>query len=186
VQRTALALALLICACRSHPAVAPLAPQSPAGSELEQKKWKFAAYFNEVKRRVRAKWQPGNVWRRIDPDGSKFGRVNRYTLVRVRLRPEGTLAEATVETPSGVPALDAMALEAFRDAAPFPSAPPQLVDKGSGVVDFRFGFFFELEPKPAKPPTPRVPVISRGPDDAGAPPGDAQADEHGDASAVPR
>ena len=188
MRRTALALALLTFACRSTPPVAPLAPQSPAGSELQKKKWKFATYFNAVKSQVRAKWRPADLWRRIDPDGSKFGRVNRYTLLAVHLRPDGTLAGATVETPSGVPALDAMALEAFRDAAPFPVAPPQLVDESTGVVAFRFGFFFQLvegQPPWGSHPAGGVHARSNESADAGVPPADAHADEHGDAGLAP-
>jgi TonB family protein len=115
---------------------------------LNAKKWKFASFFNRVKAQVREHWRPADVYRRRDPTGSIYGNKDRYTLLRVQLKPDGSLANLVMETPSGVEFLDDEAMEAFKQAQPFPNPPPQLVDAGSGIIDFRFGFYFELSGAP--------------------------------------
>jgi TonB family protein len=115
---------------------------------LNAKKWKFASFFNRVKSQVREHWRPAEVYRRRDPSGSIYGNKDRYTLVRVQLKPDGSLANLVLETPSGVEFLDDEAIEAFKQAQPFPNPPPQLVDATSGMIDFRFGFYFEISGAP--------------------------------------
>ena len=113
-------------------------------TSLNSKKWKFASFFNRVKAQVREHWRPADVYRRRDPTGSIYGSKDRYTLLRVQLKPDGSLANVALETPSGVEFLDDEAIEAFKEAQPFPNPPGQLVDNGSGMIDFKFGFYFEI------------------------------------------
>jgi TonB family protein len=113
-------------------------------TSLNSKKWKFASFFNRVKAQVREHWRPAEVYRRRDPTGSIYGSKDRYTLLRVQLKPDGSLANVALETPSGVEFLDDEAIEAFKEAQPFPNPPGQLVDAGSGMIDFKFGFYFEI------------------------------------------
>jgi TonB family protein len=113
-------------------------------TSLNAKKWKFASFFNRVKAQVREHWRPAEVYRRRDPTGSIYGSKDRYTLLRVQLKPDGSLANVALETPSGVEFLDDEAIEAFKEAQPFPNPPGQLVDAGSGMIDFKFGFYFEI------------------------------------------
>jgi TonB family protein len=115
---------------------------------LNAKKWKFASFFNRVKQQVRDHWRPAEEYRRRDPSGSIYGQKDRYTLLRVQLKPDGSLANVALETPSGVEFLDDEAIEAFKQAQPFPNPPKQLVEATSGLIDFRFGFFFELSGSP--------------------------------------
>jgi TonB family protein len=117
-------------------------------TSLNAKKWKFASFFNRVKAQVREHWRPADVYRRRDPTGSIYGNKDRYTLLRVQLKPDGSLANVVLETPSGVEFLDDEAIEAFKQAQPFPNPPPQLVDGSSGMIDFRFGFYFEISGAP--------------------------------------
>jgi TonB family protein len=111
---------------------------------LNAKKWKFASFFNRVKQQVRDHWRPAEEYRRRDPTGSIYGQKDRYTLLRVQLKPDGSLANVALESPSGIEFLDDEAIEAFKQAQPFPNPPKQLVDGDSGLINFRFGFFFEL------------------------------------------
>jgi TonB family protein len=111
---------------------------------LNAKKWKFASFFNRVKQQVRDHWRPAEEYRRRDPTGAIYGQKNRYTLLRVQLKPDGSLANGALELPSGIEFLDDQAIEAFKQAQPFPNPPKQLVDGDSGFINFRFGFFFEL------------------------------------------
>jgi TonB family protein len=119
-----------------------------AETALNAKKWKFSSFFNRVKQQVRDQWRPAEEYRRRDPSGSIYGQQDRYTLLRVQLKPDGTLAKVALEKPSGVEFLDDEAIEAFKQAQPFPNPPKSLVDNGTGLIDFRFGFFFELSGSP--------------------------------------
>jgi TonB family protein len=110
---------------------------------LNSKKWKFASFFNRVKRQVADHWHPDEAYRRRDPTGSVYGYKDRLTVLRIQLRPDGTLANVALESPSGVEFLDDEAIEAFKQAQPFPNPPRQLIDDG-GLITFRFGFLFEL------------------------------------------
>jgi TonB family protein len=103
---------------------------------------RFAPWFNEVTLRVRARWHPADVMRGLDPDGTRFRRVDRYTLLGVVLSGDGALTALAVEVPSGVEELDNTARAAFEAAAPFPPPPGQLVGS-DGRVRFRFGFFLD-------------------------------------------
>jgi TonB family protein len=114
---------------------------------LNSKRWKFASFFNRVKRQVADHWHPEEAYRRGDPTGSVYGSKNRLTVLRVQLKPDGSLANVALEQPSGVEFLDDEAIEAFKQAQQFPNPPRQLVDDG-GVINFRFGFLFELSGAP--------------------------------------
>jgi TonB family protein len=114
---------------------------------LNAKKWKFASFFNRVKERVRDHWRPAEEYRRRDPTGSIYGQKDRYTLLKVQLKPDGSLANVALENPSGVEFLDDEAIEAFKQAQPFPNPPKQLVES-TGLIEFKFGFFFELSGSP--------------------------------------
>jgi TonB family protein len=114
---------------------------------LNSKRWKFASFFNRVKRQVADHWHPEEAYRRGDPTGAVYGSKNRLTVLRVQLKPDGSLANVALEQPSGVEFLDDEAIEAFKQAQPFPNPPRQLVDEG-GVINFRFGFLFELSGAP--------------------------------------
>lgn len=111
---------------------------------LNSKKWRFASFFNRVKHQVQEHWHPDEVYRRRDPNRSIYGRTSRLTIVRVQLKPNGNLANVELETPSGLEFLDDEALQAFRAAQPFPNPPRQLVDRSDGLINFEFGFLFEL------------------------------------------
>jgi len=113
---------------------------------LNSKRWKFASFFNRVKKQVADHWHPEEAYRRGDPTGSVYGSKNRLTVLRVQLKPDGSLANVALEQPSGVEFLDDEAIEAFKQAQPFPNPPLQLVEQG--MINFRFGFLFELSGAP--------------------------------------
>jgi len=110
---------------------------------LNAKKWRFASFFNRVKRQVAEHWHPEEVYRQRDPTGMIYGRKNRYTSLRIQLNPDGRLNHVAVEQPSGLDFLDDTAIEAFKEAAPFPNPPRQLVES-NGLINFGFGFLFDL------------------------------------------
>lgn len=111
---------------------------------LNSKKWRFASFFNRVKHQVEEHWHPAEVYRRRDPTGAIYGHTNRLTLVRVQLKPNGHLANVALELPSGLEFLDDEAIQAFRAAQPFPNPPKGLIDQNDGLINFQFGFLFDL------------------------------------------
>ena len=111
---------------------------------LNSKKWRFASFFNRVKKQVQEHWHPDEVYRRRDPTGAIYGHTNRLTMLRVQLKPDGHLANVALDLPSGLEFLDDEAIQAFREAQPFPNPPRGLVDANDGLVNFQFGFLFDL------------------------------------------
>jgi TonB family protein len=114
---------------------------------LNAKRWKFATFFNRVKEQVRDRWKPVEEYQRRDPTGAIYGAQDRLTQVHVQLRPDGSLAKVSLAQTCGVDFLDDTAIEAFKEAQPFPNPPRQLV-QASGLIDFDFGFFLEISGSP--------------------------------------
>jgi TonB family protein len=67
---------------------------------------------------------------------------DRVTQVLVTLDSKGELIKVDILSPSGVEALDAAAVEAFRAAAPFPNPPKGMVEP-DGTIKIRWDFVLE-------------------------------------------
>jgi TonB family protein len=114
---------------------------------LNSKKWRFASFFNRVKRQVAEHWHPEEAYRQRDPTGMIYGHKNRYTELRIQLKPDGRLQHVAIFQPSGLDFLDDEAMSAFKQAAPFPNPPRQLIE-ANGTINFGFGFLFDLNGPP--------------------------------------
>jgi TonB family protein len=127
-------------------------PDVDEGSQtlLNSKRWKYASFFNRVQRAVYVNWHPDVVYSRRDPTRQIYGQKNRYTVLKVTLRPDGTIRDILVEKPCGVDFLDDEAVSAMRESQPFPNPPEGLINKESQLITFKFGFFFEIE-SPSSP-----------------------------------
>jgi TonB family protein len=113
-----------------------LREQTGDGTYLNTKEFKFAAFMNRVKQAVSAKWDPNGRVKAKDP-GGKY-QTDRYTVLVVTLRADGSIAEVYVERSCGLDWLDMEAMGAFERAAPFPNVPPGILQ--NGYVRFQFGF----------------------------------------------
>jgi TonB family protein len=111
---------------------------------LNSRSWKFASFFNRVKRQVAEHWKPAAEYGRRDPTGQIYGSGHWVTFLRIVLKPDGALSSVVVTQSSGIEFLDDVAVEAIKMAQPYPNPPPQLVDPASGVLSFKFGFFFDV------------------------------------------
>lgn len=111
---------------------------------VNTKRWKYASFFNRVKRAVAQNWHPDVAYRLRDPNGQIYGQKSRLTVLKVSLKPDGTIRDILIEKPCGVDFLDDEAVKAFREAQPFPNPPAGLVNQDSKLITFRFGFFFEI------------------------------------------
>ena len=116
---------------------------------LNSREFKYATFFNRVKRGVSQHWGPrvGEEYRRRDPYGNIYGVEDRRTLVSVALDPKGELVGVDVVRSSGVQFFDQVAVESFRKASPFPNPPRGLVES-DGKINFQFGFYFIIGERP--------------------------------------
>ncbi|MEO6952792.1 MAG: energy transducer TonB [Polyangia bacterium] len=113
---------------------------------LNAKKFKFASFFNRVKRQVQQEWNPATVYVRHDPTGNVYGVKDRVTVLRVNLSPAGDLIGSNVVSSSGVDFLDDEAVSAFKRSQPYGNPPKELVE-ADGQIHFTFAFIFELSGK---------------------------------------
>ncbi len=116
--------------------------QQGEGTFLNSREFKFAGFFNRMKRGVSQQWNPIAEYQRRDPSGNVYGASTRTTLLTVTLTADGKLKDAVVSHSSGLDFLDAEAIQAFRRAQPFSNPPPALVE--NGVISFNFGFTLEF------------------------------------------
>jgi TonB family protein len=114
---------------------------------LNSKKWRFATFFNRVKKQVSEHWHPEEAYHRRDPTGVIYGHQNRYTELRIQLKADGHLANVGVGLPCGLEFLDDEAITAFKEAQPFPNPPRQLLER-DGLITFHFGFLYDLNGPP--------------------------------------
>lgn len=112
-------------------------------TSLNTRSFKYATFYNRVKRRVSQRWDPVSAQRRYDPTLAIYGYGNRLTVLKVTLDKHGNLITTAVKQSSGVDFLDQAAISAVSDAAPFPNPPTGIVEQ-DGTIRFPFGFFFEL------------------------------------------
>jgi TonB family protein len=140
------AVGLVAVTC-ANPPPRPSAPPVPASPDqsvaaVDSKKPKFAGFSTVLSGQPRLQRKVADLWRRIDPDGRKFGKKERRTFLLIDLDRDGRLVAVTVATPSGVPALDDLAIEAIREGAPFPD-PPRVLVGPEGLIRFAFSFHFD-------------------------------------------
>jgi TonB family protein len=110
---------------------------------LNANAYKFADFFNGVKRAVERHWRPSEVYLRRDPSGQLFGVKDRYTVLRVDLDKAGKIISVISSRPSGLDFMDEEAKRAFQAAGPFPN-PPAGLQNAEGIIRFEFGFYFEI------------------------------------------
>lgn len=112
-------------------------------TQLNTREYKYAWFFNRVKNQVQQRWRPGQAYRRRDPYGRVHGRKDRVTIVEVTLNKQGGLEDIFIQRDSGVAFLDEVAIQAFRQAQPFPN-PPAGLQGDDGLITFKFMFYLEL------------------------------------------
>ena len=108
--------------------------EAGAGTFLNTREWKYAAFFNRVKQAVSAKWDPNA---RLRAKNHSVG-LERTTVLHVTLKPDGSIADLFVAQSCGLDELDVEAMNAFTKAQPFANPPAALVE--NGFIGFGFSF----------------------------------------------
>ncbi len=108
-------------------------------TDVNTKRFVFADYFNRIKRAVSFYWNPMQVYLVNDPRGNIYGQYDRYTRLQIKLDRKGDIADIKIMEASGADFLDREALNAFKNAAPFPNPPEQLLEEG--LLSFGFTFY---------------------------------------------
>jgi protein TonB len=119
--------------------------QSGLQTLLSTREFVYYSYYNRIKDALRQHWEP-NVREKVKIIYRKGRSIasakDRVTQVLVTLDAKGELIKVEVITHSGVEALDAAAVEAFQNAAPFPN-PPQGMKEKDGTIKIRWDFVLE-------------------------------------------
>ncbi len=110
---------------------------------LNSRQFKYASYFNRIKKGISQHWNPIVEYRKRDPSGRIYGRKDRITVLQVVLNDDGSLNDISVKNSSGLAFLDHEAINAFNKAQPFPNPPKSLLG-ARGQIYFSFMFYFEI------------------------------------------
>jgi TonB family protein len=126
-------------------------PQVKRGHQtmLNTNEYRYAVFFNRVKRAVGSQWSPQSELRRLDPTGRVLGVEDRKTILSITLSREGSIIDIKIIQPSGVYQLDQVAINAFTKAQPFHNPPSGLADP-DGMIRFKFGFYLEFNARELK------------------------------------
>ncbi len=112
---------------------------------LSTREFVYYAYYARIKDALRQHWEP-NVREKVKiiyrQGRTIASATDRVTQVMVTLNKNGELIKVEVLTQSGVESLDGAAVEAFRQAAPFPNPPKGMVE-ADGTVKIRWDFVLE-------------------------------------------
>jgi protein TonB len=119
--------------------------QSGLQTLLSTREFVYYAYYARIKDALRQHWEP-NVREKVKiiyRQGRTIASAqDRVTQVMVTLNKNGELIKVEVITQSGVESLDGAAVDAFREAAPFPNPPKGMVES-DGTVKIRWDFVLE-------------------------------------------
>jgi TonB family protein len=115
-------------------------------TQLNTKEYKYYGYYQRIKNQLNQFWQP-EVRQKVSRLMTKGRTIasdnnNKVTKLIIVLNDAGTLVKVQVIGESGVRDLDEAAVEAFRQAAPFPNPPKGMVET-DGTIKIRWDFVVE-------------------------------------------
>ena len=112
---------------------------------MSTREFRYYTYFNRIRNQLQQFWEPSvreKLYKMVR-SGRNIASANpRTTKVLITLTRVGTLVRVQVLEDSGIRDLDDAAVEAFREAAPFPNPPHGIVEK-DGTVKIRWDFVLE-------------------------------------------
>ncbi len=114
-------------------------------TQLNTREYKYYGYYTRIRTQLNQWWQPKvqeKVTKLMSKGRTIAATANKNTKVIIVLNDAGNLVKVQVLGASGVRELDDAAVEAFRQAAPFPNPPKGLVD-ADGTIKIRWDFIVE-------------------------------------------
>ncbi len=114
-------------------------------TQLNTKEYKYYGYYTRIRQQLNQWWQPKvkeKVTKLMASGRTIASTDNKNTKVIIFLNNSGHLVKVQVLGASGVRELDDAAVEAFRQAAPFPNPPRGLAD-ADGTIKIRWDFIVE-------------------------------------------
>lgn len=115
-------------------------------TQLNTREYKYYGYYQRIKNQLNQFWQPEVKQKvsRLMTQGRTIASDsnNKVTKLIIVLNDAGTLVKVQVIGESGVRDLDEAAIEAFRQAAPFPNPPKGMVET-DGTIKIRWDFVVE-------------------------------------------
>ena len=115
-------------------------------TQLNTREYKYYGYYQRIKNQLNSFWQPEVKQKvsRLMTQGRTIASDsnNKVTKLIIVLNDAGTLVKVQVIGESGVRDLDEAAIEAFRQAAPFPNPPKGMVEN-DGTIKIRWDFVVE-------------------------------------------
>jgi TonB family protein len=114
------------------------------GTFLNTRAYKHAWFFNRLKEEIYEHWNAVGAYRRHDPYGRVYGVRDRITVLRIELTTDGNLRDVFVLQNSGAAFLDDVAIQAVREAQPFPNPPRGLADD-DGIIRITYRFTLDIE-----------------------------------------
>lgn len=114
-------------------------------TQLNTKEYKYYGYYHRIKLQLNQWWQPKvkeKVTKLMSQGRTIASQENKVTKLIIILNQQGTLVKVQVLSESGVRDLDDAAVDAFRQAAPFPNPPKGMVEN-DGTIKIRWDFVVE-------------------------------------------
>lgn len=124
-----------------------------AQTMLSTREFIYFSYYNRIKKQLQQYWEPKIKDRVVHlfQQGRQIASTgDRITRLRITLDKTGTLVGVAVLGQSGVVELDDVAIEAFRQAAPFPNPPTGIVE-ADGTIKIDWSFILEASSIPVQP-----------------------------------
>lgn len=107
-------------------------------TSLNTIEFKYASFFNRVKREIAANWNPLDILKSQDPTGKLYMFKARKTILLVTLDKEGYIIKISVTQSSNVDFLDEEAINSLKRCIQFVNPPKGLIKNGK--IEFYFGY----------------------------------------------
>lgn len=112
---------------------------------LSTKQFAYYSFYSQIRKQLTKHWQ-GKVRQKISKilrEGRSLATTDdKVTRMVITLNRKGALVKVQVLSDSGIRDLDEAAIEAFQEAAPFPSPPDGIVEP-DGTIKIRWDFILE-------------------------------------------
>jgi TonB family protein len=114
-------------------------------TQLNTREYLYYGYYSRIKNQLNQWWQPKvreKVTKLVSQGRKIASEENKTTKLIIILNKTGLLVKVQVLSESGVRDLDEAAIEAFRQAAPFPNPPNGMIEP-DGTIRIRWDFVVE-------------------------------------------